>query len=662
MKKIKLLVLNLRNFKGVKDFSLEVNGNDANLYGDNATGKTSTFDAFLYLLFDKDSNNDSKFALQTLDKGGQKVHNLNHEVEGILSVNDSQLKLKKVYYEKWTRKRGSAHKQFDGYKTDHFIDDVPVAKKEYVKKIEEIVEEGVFKLLTSPSYANEQLKWQDLRKILIEVCGDVSDEDVVNGSPELSKLVELLSNKSVEDIKKIIASKRKHINDELEKIPVRIDEIVRSMPDSDIDVLGIKSKITELEGQIDEFKAQRYNIVNGAAIKQKKSELEDLERQLKNIQDDFGNDRKLEINQINVKVQELEANNQIITSKIKATEFDKTQNDMKITSVESKIKRNEDEMNELRLKFTQVNEEQKNLEVDTTCPTCQQTLQQEKIEEVKQERIAQYNEQKSKIQSEGLRLKQENAQLQQDIVNIQKEGAEILSKVPEYQEDIKVNENKIGQLKQKLLQLKGEFDSFATSEEYKSHLIKIEAVKAAIKDLENSAAELIEDIDADISKLEEERKSFGAELGKLDLVEQQKKRIAELEREQVKLAQEFEELEEQLFLVEEFTRKKVSMLEEKINSKFKMAKFKLFENQVNGGLQEVCQTLYNGVPYNSGLNNAAKINVGLDIINTLSEHYGVSAPIFIDNAESVTEITSCNSQTINLIVSEQDKKLRLEVK
>jgi hypothetical protein len=82
--------------------------------------------------------------------------------------------------------------------------------------------------------------------------------------------------------------------------------------------------------------------------------------------------------------------------------------------------------------------------------------------------------------------------------------------------------------------------------------------------------------------------------------------------------------------------------------------------QINGGLNETCEVTYNGVPY-SDLNNAMRINIGLDIINTLSAHYGISVPIFIDNAESVTSLEAVNGQVIRLIVSEQNKKLNVEV-
>src|SRR5699024_2036177 len=99
---------------------------------------------------------------------------------------------------------------------------------------------------------------------------------------------------------------------------------------------------------------------------------------------------------------------------------------------------------------------------------------------------------------------------------------------------------------------------------------------------------------------------------------------------------------------ETYIRTKINLLESKINNRFKYAKFKLFEEQINAGIKETCEVLYKGVPYSRGLNNASRINVGLDVINTLTEHYGISVPIFVDNGESVTDLIETKSQLIKL--------------
>src|SRR5690606_16272525 len=133
------------------------------------------------------------------------------------------------------------------------------------------------------------------------------------------------------------------------------------------------------------------------------------------------------------------------------------------------------------------------------------------------------------------------------------------------------------------------------------------------------------------------------------------KRIEELEAEERRLAQEFEELERQLYLTEEFIRTKVRMLEDSINSRIRRARFKLFRQLVNGGVEETCETLLNGVPWPS-INGAGKIQVGLDIINTLANHYGFAPPVFIDDAVTITDIPETTGQQIRLIVSAADKR------
>ena len=89
-----------------------------------------------------------------------------------------------------------------------------------------------------------------------------------------------------------------------------------------------------------------------------------------------------------------------------------------------------------------------------------------------------------------------------------------------------------------------------------------------------------------------------------------------------------------------------------------MVDFRLFETQVNGELKETCEVTVNGVPY-SDVNNAGKINAGLDVINSLSKFMQKRVPIFVDNAESVNKLIDVNSQIIKLYVSEE-KELKIK--
>ena len=257
---MKLHKLVLTNFKGIKSFTLDAQGQDVNIWGDNATGKTTLYDAFLWLLFDKDSQNRKDFEIKTIGPDGEYIHGLDHSVEATLEIDGAEiLTLKKVYMEKWTKKRGSPKAEFTGHTTDYYIDGVPVKKSDYDAKIASIADENIFKLLTSPKYFNEQLHWQERRKLLLQVCGDISDGDVIASDSSLTQLPAILGNRSIDDHRKIIAARRTEINKELERIPVRIDEVQRGLPDiAGIDQAGTAARIAKLK---EEIKAKQEQLV-----------------------------------------------------------------------------------------------------------------------------------------------------------------------------------------------------------------------------------------------------------------------------------------------------------------------------------------------------------------------------------------------------------------
>ncbi|MBU0978023.1 MAG: AAA family ATPase, partial [Nanoarchaeota archaeon] len=254
---IKLKSLRLENFKGIRKFTLEPGGKCL-IRGANGSGKTTLMDAFLWLLFNKDSEGKADFAIKTL-KNGQEIPNLEHSVEGAFDIDGQVLTLKKVLKEKYTKKRGSSQSDFTGHTTDYYIDGVPITQREYQDRVQSIINEETFKLLTSPMYFNS-LHWEKRRALLLEVCGDISDSDVIASDKALASLPELLGNRLIENQKKVITSKRKEINDRLKEIPSRIDELDKSLTDvSEYDVESIHAEIKRLDDAIQAMKDDRQS-------------------------------------------------------------------------------------------------------------------------------------------------------------------------------------------------------------------------------------------------------------------------------------------------------------------------------------------------------------------------------------------------------------------
>ncbi|WP_010305311.1 hypothetical protein [Kurthia senegalensis] len=656
MKQVKIIALTIENFKGL-NFNLKTAG-DVNVLGDNATGKTTIADAIHWALFDKNSQDKKDFAIKTIREDGEEQHNAEHSVELTLLVDGVETKLKKTFREKWTKKRGAATAEFGGHETKYWINEVPSKKGEYTTAVSDVIDESTFKLLTNPLYFSETVKWEDRRSLLLEIAGDVTDQDVINSDKTLTGLFEKLEGRTFEQFKKITTEKKKDINSELKEIPVRISELQKQLSFA-ADTTPLKERIAELEKEIDTLNETASNIKNGGAIAQKKAEIAELRAKVVTYQSDFKARQNEGLYSIEVRLQEERSNLLNLKSPIAQLQ-NKIQNNQssiknahaRIASLEAEIQSKRDEYNVENAKTFD--------KTECSCPTCKQDLPAEQVEEA----VKTFNLNKSnklqQISHTGKQIGGELDRLRNEIVDFENHIKEATAQLEEQQKVIDKKQTEIEKLESQISDTKAKTAALEDDEQYKQLVAKGEALKEEIQQLESHANEALQDVESQKQALINERSQLNAEVAKTANKDVIEGRINELATREGELAKMFAKIEETLFQGETFTRKKVEMLQEKINSKFKYVTFKLFENQVNGGLAETCETLVNGVPFSKGLNNAARINAGIDIINTLSAHYNVSATIIIDNAEAVTKLIDTDAQVIRLIVSAADKSLRVE--
>jgi len=646
----------LINFKGVRDFTLDCQGQNVSIYGDNAAGKTTLFDAFNWLLFDKDSQNKKDFEIKTLDENNRAIPGLSHEVEGVLDLDGRKLALRKVFTEKWTKKRGSVKPEFTGHTTDYYIDGVPKPKKEYDARIAGIADENIFKLLTSPTYFNEVLHWTERRNTLLEMCGDLTDEEVIDSSVTvgnkgmLALLNVINSGRTIDDHKKVVAARRAEINKELDRIPVRIDEATKALPD----LTGIQSdriplELATLKQRKQQKEQEKARVESGGEVADRKRQLAEVETDLLRLQNEHqagqyekAGELRKRLNRGRVEV----GNKETDIAKMKRTlSFYRDE----IMSLESK-------RDKLRTQWCEVNNWKFEPRQDTICPTCGQELPENTISEAKEKALASFNLTKSaqleKVSGEGKAAKIKSEQLQADIETLKTSidrATEELRQINVLNEGLTANIKTIQESETPI----------TDNPVYTQKLQQKSNIENIIAQLQTGNREAIEKVQHEIVDLSLAIASMEGDAAKVQRHADGQRRIKELGTQERTLAAEFEKLEGEVYLCEQFVRSKVALLEQKINSRFRHARFKLFEQQVNGGLSEVCETLYNGVPYGSGLNAGHRIIVGMDIIRTLSEHYGFTAPIFVDNAESVTDLPEMEAQVIRLVkpeITEENRK------
>ncbi len=641
--KIRISNLKLKNFKGIKDLKIDFNSENTNIYGKNATGKTTIFDAFKWLFFDKDSNDRKDFNIKTLDSENKPIHFLDHEVEATLVVDEMKMVFKKILHEKWVTKRGQSEQEFAGHETNYWIDEVPIKKKDYEEKINSLIPESLFKLITDPTYFNNQLKWTERRELLINISGTtISDDEILNSKEEFKIIKDNIEGRSIDDYKKVVQAKIKDLNKEKETIPVRIDELTNTL-------------ITEHNINYEEIEKQK---------EQYDQELQKIETEMTDVQAKSKENMKIagELTEAKQELADFKLKKETEYSQKYSNDLINLQNEKRIAESTIRVKQDEDNERKIKIEQDQKRKEElykewdivnnQKLEYDPNsfvCPTCKREYETDQKEEIKKQFENNFNTHKK---------------AEQDAIN--KEGQSINARIDEntkarekLQQEMQDANSKLENINNKIAELEKAKESENTFDvtsmpEYMDKDKKVKELEEKVNNLTNG----------DISELQNKKAEITEEINKLnktlnerEIQEKTKERITELQNEEEVISSKIQELEGQQYALEEFTKTKVELLENAINSKFELVKFRLFDTQINGGLVECCDTLVNGVPY-ADVNNAHKILAGLDIINTLIKFYNTSAPIFIDNRESINEIYNIDTQIISLIVT-TDKELRI---
>lgn len=609
---IKLLEMNLQNFKGIQKYIFKPNGKNATIRGANRKGKTTVADGFRWLLFGKDTGGKTDFDIKTRTPDGEVIPKIDHSVQGKIEIDGTEIELMKLFREKWTKKRGDANKSITGHTTEHFWDGVPVSEKKWNGRLGDLIDEEVFKMITLPGYFNS-IHWSKRREILLQVCGDVSDSDVIHNHPDLNALPEILGARSIDDLRAVAKASKKKINDRLKEIPARIDELIKTLPEAITANArnAIEAYIKHVDTKIERAKDD--------------TELAALRKQLAETQ------AKLSEAQAEQQKKEMEDNQEIdlkifdMKSRIRETKSRIADAQVTIKSSQSTITGNEAIMVGLRSKYAEIAAQEQ--AYDEICPTCNQPLPPAQIEGAK----AKFNENQAKdltrINDQGKAFKAEVAALKDIIKEGEKTIEGLETEVAAYQKAVEAGEKEKAEVKPEI------------PENISNLYRELAAINDQIKTRPTT----------DTSELEKERREEQAKLATLDAAEKTKERIEELGQEEKDLSAEFEELERQIALMEKFVVTKVGLLEDKINSKFSLVKWKLFDIQINEGVKECCVAMLDG---STELSGSEHLNVGTDSINTLSEHWGIWAPIWYDNAESVTDLLPTKSQTIKLVVAD----------
>lgn len=615
--KLKLQKLTIENFKGIRNFALETNGESILIAGKNGVGKTTLADAWFFLFTDADSQGSAKFNALELDQSGAVIDQQDATVEAEIEIDGQAHRLKKTYRQKWKKTRGASHAEKVGHTTEHFWDDVPVSKKKYIAKIEGILRPELFRALSDVHEFCGRMKPEQRRQILIDVAGSVSDTEIC-AHPDLEGFLELLGDKTPEELKKVLMIDRKKCNEQLEQLPGRIDELEKSKPDvSGADEAEIHGGIADLDEQISAKKNEILAIRSGLAVSELRAELADLKAQASALDDD--------------------------RRELHRAEISKLQSDMDTLSrAMAECRKRKAELQDRKDEFIKEWQkiDSKKYIKSSTCYACGQALPDAEIE-------------KNRESFECTK--------QAEIDALNKKGRGINQRLSVYDADIERFKKNYESHQKAIEAHRAALDAIDDElTEKRSPLAARQAeIEAKIKNMQGDIEAEIVPLENGLSKLDIERGRLADRLSDFTQIERINQRIKHRKDELKQAAAQWERIAHHLDQIEIYSRRRSEYIEKNVNRHFKITTWKLFEEQVNGGIRETCEALRNGVPYSSDLNTGSKINVGLDVIRTLQAHYDCRLPVWVDNAESVTAWEDFGGQVIKLAAAPNINELEV---
>lgn len=684
MKNIKLLKMHIQNFKGCKDREISF-GEKTAIGGVNASGKTTVFDAFTWLLFGKDSLGKSSFDIRPRDKAGNMINNVEISVETTICFGEDEYVLKKVQKQIWRKKRGTNITEFQGNVNEFEINGYPKSEKEFKEFVHAEIDENIFNLITNPNAFNA-LPCKEQREVLMKFVGNFSNVEIAQQFGErFQKLVPELKIASTDDILKKYTKAKNTLNKNMVEIPARIDEISKQLVTADVGALEAEraAKEVALKKVEDEITGSAYKL---ETINDLRKQVMDKKITLSEIQNTANEQLAKERMDSRVKFDEVQKVFFAVQDQMKQLERERTEyiNEKercereKNRLLEEWRKGKKSEFAEYVAPAPYVEPEPLK-ESDLICPTCGQALP----EEVKQKRMADYEEKCRRekalyeAQCDAYKKKYEKnkedfqTKKDQDLKRITEAGQKAADAVRANQKLIDERTNVLESLRSKFDASKAEYDSMkqafdtipavadvSENPAYVKTKEEIVAIEKQIEELSKESSGKAE-LEAKKAVLKDEITEIEAKIKAADNTKVNG-RIAELEEEQKAVGQKIAEQEQMIDLTEDFIRVKMDQISNAINDKFQIVSFRLFEDQINGGLKETCECTVNGVPFSS-LNNGHRVITGLDIIRSLSELYGVSAPVFIDNSEAVNteNFPEMDAQMIHLVVTD-DKELKVE--
>lgn len=652
MKEIILESLYFENFKSFDRFNFEIKGNNAIVSGANGTGKTSIKEGLLWLLFGISSDG-SVLNPKPLDSENNEVLGAEPVVEAHLKIDSIPTVIRRELRERWTKATGDYEKTYKGNTTKYFIDEVPKKQNDFKEFVKNLIDEEHFKILANSNYfMSDSVHWKKRREIIVEMA-NVTDQDVLAQHPELKEVGEWLETKTIDDLTAQFKSEKKRNIDEIERIPVQINQ-TKSLVEDLKQKAGkspseIERSIKDKENEIETLQEKINEARAGSIVAQLQVDFTNLKAEENEKRASYSQSLMMQTDSLRADVRH--ANNKKEELKAKSSEIN-----FEIQKIQRLIDNKTSVRNSLVEKWNDVASLTFSKD-ETICKCCGQELPEDKKEDLEK----QFNINKTNKLHD---IKEEVARSQSSDKDIERLNETLRLKRNEEKDVIdqfnKALEN-YQALKKELESIEQSQISFEQTDDYQDIENRKQELTKKMADANKETDLIIADHNSKLTFLKSELKDLMNENGLFSQIEMFESKINELVERDKELKEIDQETNRKLFMLDQFVNTKIGYIEEKANERFDKVKFKLFDKLQNGGFTNICEAMIdNGkalVGYNQGLNTGARILADIDIINTLSKEFGYKVPLFLDNAEALSYPIETDLQLIELKVDEKHKTL-----
>lgn len=637
----------LENFKGVQKATYEFS-DQTSITGDNATGKSTIYEAYLWCLFDKNQQGNAT-NVQPLDENNEVKHKLETFVVLFFDIDGVEFIAERHLQEKWVKPRGTTELVCQGTTSDYAINAVPMTKTQYGSKLEEIMPLEKWFLLSSINII-PNLDQKACRAALQAIAPAIDDKVIASNYPAVLKALQ--DGLKIEELSATIKHEKAKSKEELDSIPAALAAQDRLRVVEDFDAL--EKELAEVDIQV---KARRQAIDDCQKQQADQADVDKANELYDNLSVTNAKIAAIEndvISRTRKANQDIELRHSECVNKVNAINQRMAVNTGTTNAMLKDIENYNAQIDSYRNQWMEKNDEvYTEPDIMTICPTCGQAIPEERVNEARAKALEEWN----------TRKRDELARIQKDAESIKARIEDIKKRNEANQEETKAMQQQLNDLHAEIERCDKEHESMpkadavlAVHEEY----LKLIAEKAAIEE-EIAKASEARDHDEEKQKAESlkheltqiylpKRDELMYRLAGRDTNDRIDVERTRLEGRQIELAEIIANLEGKEAQIAAFRKAKITAVENGVSSLFTMVHWKMYEaNVTNDGEKEICQAIIDGVPYEQQ-NRATQVNAGIDIVNAFAKAYGVSAPLFIDNAESVSNVLNANGQRITLSV------------